>query len=126
MLELTTDLWSILLPEEWEAEQDGETVIIVDEDEASIIEITPLLPDAGKTVEALLQELAEGETQKVTLAELPALYQEFEDDDMFWREWLCDAGKFVLVISHGADISNRNMDDDAVDELLSTLVLLEE
>ena len=125
MQELTTDLWSMLLPEDWEAEQEGETISIVDEDEASIIEITPLVPEDGKGSQALLDELVEGEAKKTTLAGLPALYREFEDDDMFWREWFCDAGTFVLVVSHGADISNRNMDDDAVDELLSTLLLVE-
>ena len=125
MLELTTDLWSILLPSEWEAEQDDETIIIVDEDEASIIEITPLFPEKGKTVTSLLNECVKGDVRKTTLSELPAFYHEFEDDGMFWREWYCDAGKFVLIVSHGADIANKNMDDAAVDELLSTLLLIE-
>ncbi len=126
MQELTTDLWSILLPEEWDAEQEDETVYIVDEDEVSIIEITPLLPEKGVTAKALLQQLVGVDAKKTELAELEAYYREFEEDEMFWREWHCNAKNFVLVISHGCDVSNKNMDDGSVDDLLSTLMLVDE
>lgn len=126
MQELTTDLWSILLPEEWEADQEDETVFIVDEDEVSIIEITPLVPEKGTTTKNLIKELAGNAGKKTTLAELEASYSEFEEDDMFWREWHCDAGHFVLVVSHGCDVSNKNMDDGSVDDMLSTIMLVEE
>lgn len=125
MQELTTDLWSVLLPEEWFAEQDGETIVIVDEDEVSIIEITSLIPEKGETITSFLKESVAADAKKTTLAGLPAWYQEFEEDEMFWREWYCDAGEFVLVISHGTDASNKNMDDGSVDDILSTLLLTE-
>jgi hypothetical protein len=126
MQELTTDLWSILLPEEWDAEQEDETVFIVDEDEVSIIEITALMPDKGVSVKSLIKDLVADDAKKTQLAEMDAYYEEFEEDDMFWREWHCDAKKFVLVISHGSDITNKNMDDGSVDDMLSTLMLVEE
>ncbi len=123
MNELMTDFWSILLPEEWEAEQDGETIIISDDDEVSVIEMTPLIPDDNVTSTELLQSIAGNEYFKTALAELDAYYKEFEEDGMFWREWFCDAETFVIAISHGSDISNKNMDDSTVDEILSTLAL---
>ncbi|HEY9034247.1 MAG TPA: hypothetical protein VIN71_09935 [Pseudomonadales bacterium] len=124
MKELNCDLWSMLLPAEWFAEQEDETVMIVDEDEASIIEITPLLAEQGDS-KALLASLQDGKLS-TSLAGLPALYSEFVEDEMFWREWFCDAGGFVLAISHGCDESNRGMDDAAVDEMLATLLINEE
>jgi hypothetical protein len=128
MQELTTDLWSILLPEEWEAEQEDETIMIVDVDEVSIIELTPLMPENTETVQSFIKDLITKDAKKTTLAGLPAFYQELveDEDDMFWREWYCDAGTFVLAVSHGTDMSNKNMDDGSVDDILSTLLLNEE
>lgn len=123
MNELITDLWSLLLPEEWQAEQDDETIFIVDLDEVSIIEVTPLFPEKGEDVKSLLAELKTPSMKAVQLAEVPALYHSFEEDDMYWREWICDAGKFVLTISHGTDSENKGMDDSSVDEILSTLII---
>jgi len=123
MNELNSDLWSILLPGEWQAEQDDETIFIVDDDEVSIIEITPLMPEQGSTVEALLDTLQAGKRKTVMLADLTAYYLEFEEDDMHWREWLCDAGDFVLTVSHGTDVEHKGMDDGSVDEILSTLLI---
>lgn len=123
MNELMTDHWSLLLPEEWQAEQEGETIIISDDDEVSIIEITTLVPDEGVTARQLLEAIAGTNRPAATLAEMDACYQEFEEDEVFWREWYCDAGDVVLAISHGCDVSNRHMDDAIVDEILSTLAL---
>lgn len=126
MNELSSDLWSILLPGEWQAEQDEETIFIVDDDEVSIIEITPLLPEDGSSVEDLLALLDADKRKAVMLADLNAYYLEFEEDEMHWREWLCDAGGFVLTVSHGTDIEHKGIDDGSVDEILSTLLIHDE
>lgn len=122
MRELNCDHWSLLLPVEWFAEQDEESVVITDEDEASIIEITPLFSESGDTG-LLMAQFRESADRERKLAGLPALYHETVDDGMFWREWYCDAGDFVLAISHGCDEANKGMDDAAVDEILSTLLI---
>lgn len=123
MNELTTDLWALLLPPEWFAEQDDETIVIADADEVSVVEISALYPEEGQDKEALLTSLISGKKFKTTLAEMSALYQEFSEDDMYWREWFIDIGECILAVSHGCDIDNKSMDDASVDEILSTLVL---
>lgn len=125
MIELETDLWTILLPSEWQAEQDDETVFIVDDDEVSIIELTPLLAE-GDNVDALLASLLERQMSETVLAGMPAYYHELIDDDMFWREWYCHAGSFVLTVSHGTDKENQGLDDGSVNEILSTLLIKEQ
>lgn len=123
MLELETDLWTILLPSEWQAEQDEETVVIFDEDEVSIIELTPLLPEKNSDADALLAGLIDPNMVETVLADMPAYYHELEDDEMFWREWYCHAGNFVLTVSHGTDSENQGLDDGSVNEILSTLLI---
>ncbi|CAA0115215.1 Uncharacterised protein [BD1-7 clade bacterium] len=126
MKQITTDAWMMLLPEEWHAEQDDETIVITDEDEVSVIEISTLLPEKRVSVDELLQVMTEGRGHKTLLAELEALYSEFEEDDMYWREWFCKADNCVIAVSHGTDIDNRGMDDSTVDEILSTLAMQSE
>lgn len=121
MRELSCDLWSVLLPTEWRAEQDEETILIIDEDNVSLIEITPLLPEPGGSVQSLLQSLHAETLQKTSLAGLDAWHHVFDEDDMHWREWFCDCGDFVLTVSHGVDVEHKDMDDAAIDEILSTL-----
>ncbi len=122
MKEITTDHWQLLLPEEWVAEQDEETIIITDADEVSVVEITTLLPENKNSVKSLIEELSEG-TIKTAIAGLTAFYKEFEEDGMFWREWFCDGDNVVVILSHGSDLEHKHMDDGAVDEMLSTLAL---
>ncbi|NRB41210.1 MAG: hypothetical protein HRU20_22515 [Pseudomonadales bacterium] len=123
MNELTTDLWALLLPPEWFADQDEETIVITDSDEVSVIEISALYAEEGQDKAGLLESLLMKENFKTTLAELDAIYQEFTEDDMYWREWFIDLGDCYLAISHGCDIDNKSMDDASVDEILSTLAL---
>ena len=123
MNELTTDLWALLLPTEWYAEQDEETIVITDSDEVSVIEISALYPEKKQTKEALLDDLLINEHFKTKLAEMNAIYQEFAEEDMYWREWFVDTGECYLAISHGCDADNKGMDDASVDEILSTLAL---
>ena len=123
MQEITTDLWSLLLPEEWQAEQDEETIVVFDDDEVSSIEITPVMPENGMTVAALLASMVDKNYKQTVLAELPAYYGEFVEEDMFWREWFCDAGEFVLILSHGTESENKGMDDGVVNEILDTLFI---
>lgn len=125
MIELETDLWTVLLPSEWLAEQEDETVFIVDEDEVSIIELTPLFAEQGATVDQLLEQIIQADMQEVVLADMPAYYHELVDDGMYWREWYCHAGDFILTVSHGTDVENKGLDDGSVNEILSTLLLRE-
>lgn len=125
MKTVMTDYWAIQMPEEWLCEQDEETIVISDEDEVSSIEVSNIPVEDAAQGDALLSEFVPEGAVQTTLAELPALYHELEEDGMFWREWVCVAEKLILIISHGMDLDNKGMDDSIVDEILSTLALAE-
>ena len=125
---LETDWWLLDLPEEWEAEQEDETVVIEDEDGVGVIEITTL--ETAEPVErgelpALARELLgeHGRGVEAQLAGLSGLYFEHVDGDDAVREWLLDGGDLLLLISYSCDRENAGMDDDVVDDILSTLEL---
>ncbi len=123
MNELMTDLWALLLPAEWHAEQEDETVVITDSEEVSIIEISDVYLEEGQAMEQLLSDLGVAQQYPTRLAELDVTYQEFDEEGMYWREWFVQLDVALLVISHGCDLANKGMDDASVDEILSTLAL---
>lgn len=122
MKEVTTDLWAILLPEEWYAEQEEETIVISDEDEVSVIEMTTLHADNESAAKHLLQDFSDNK-RSVQIAGLNAFYHEMKEEGMYWREWYCALDEAVLIISHGCDEEHQGYDDATVDEILSTLAV---
>ena len=62
---------------------------------------------------------------QTVLGEQGAFYHELSEDGVFWREWVCELPKGILIASHGMDEENKGMDDAIVDEILSTLQIIE-
>jgi hypothetical protein len=125
---LETDGWSLLLPPEWWAEREDDTVLIGDRDGVGCIEISELRPESGPVDDASLAALAaaiggDGRWKPVMVANVPGLYAEGLDDGAALREWCIGQGRIVLYITYSCEVANRGMDDAAVDEILATLAL---
>lgn len=120
-----TDWWSLDLPEEWDAEQDEETIVIGDEDGVGVIEITVL--EHGEGGEADLVELAaqmfpqHPASTPAQLGDFSGLYFQYSDEGDAVREWLLRNAGRILLISYSCDIDNAGLDDETVDEILGTL-----
>lgn len=129
---LETELFFMQLPEEWQAEQDDETFVIVDADEVSTLEVTPLKKEQGKIAMADLTEFtvelteAGGVPTQVQVGDFAGEYFEYEEDGEFWREWFVFAEDLFLFITHGVMLENKGLDDSTVNDILSTLVLAKE
>lgn len=128
MRTLETDWWLLDLPDEWEADQEDETVVIADEDGVGVIEISTLEtaePVASGELHALARELLgdHGKGTETQLAGLPGLYFEYVDGDDAVREWLIECSGLLLLVSYSCDNEHAGMDDDTVDDILSTLEL---
>ena len=121
-----TDWWLLDLPEEWQAEQDDETIVITDEDGVGVLEITSLEPDDdGRRVDlqALAKQLVpEGLAGSAArLGDFDGLYFQYQEEGDAVREWLLQCDNRVLLVSYSCDIDNAGMDDAFVDEVLDTL-----
>ena len=121
--------WIIELPEEWEAEEDEETILISDEDGVGEIAITTLQKESGFVEDAELKEYMEdveqqyGKGQPITVAELEGYYCSYQEEDDAVREWYLRCDNLLLLITYSCDSDNGGMDDGAVDEILSTLFI---
>jgi hypothetical protein len=121
--------WIIELPDEWEAEQDEETILISDEDGVGEIAITTLQKESGPVDDSELRLYTEdieaqfGKGQMVELSGMSGYYYSYQDDGDALREWYLRGDDLLLLITYSCDLDNAGMDNSAVDEILSTLFI---
>ncbi len=121
--------WIIELPDEWEAEQDEETILISDEDGVGEIAITTLQKESGSVDDSELRLYTEdieakfGKGHEVELFGLSGYYYSYQDDGDALREWYLRGDDLLLLITYSCDLDNAGMDDSAVDEILSTMFI---
>lgn len=127
MRTVETDWWLLDLPDEWEAEQDDETIVIGDEDGVGALELTTLTRESSDADFSDMQALAEQIVPEglvghpVKLAGMAGLYFQYEEEGDAVREWLISDGEILLLISYSCDIENAGLDDGTVDDILDTL-----
>jgi hypothetical protein len=129
---IQTDFWEMELAEEWDAEQDEETILVSDADGVSLIELTALARPSDANNEDALADLASellAEGLKPEPAKVGAfegwVFQFSDEEGGSFREWYLFHKDFVLLISHGTDAEHAGWDDDVVDEMLATLAPVE-
>lgn len=120
---LETDHYSLLLPPEWQAEQEDDSVLVFDRDGVGCLEISVLLSDGADFDERAARDLAEQPQllEAVAVAGIRGLGRRFEEEGAAVREWLLPTGKRLFYLTYSCDAENAGLDDAAVDELLSTL-----
>ena len=129
MRALETQWWIIELPEEWDAEQDDETIIVSDEDGVSEIAITSMQKEDGQVDAEELKwyckdiEKQYGDLSPVSVAELDGFYIRYQEQEDALREWYLKCDNLLVLITHSCDLENAGMDDAAVDQILSTLFI---
>ena len=122
---LETDNWSLLLPPEWQAEQDDDGVFISDRDGVGCLEISVLVSEAGVASLEDLRSLsgAPDALESVRLADRQAWTARYEEEGVALREWWLLSDDAMLLITYSCELENAGMDDAIVDDILSTLRL---
>ena len=123
---IETDWWLLDLPEEWQAEQDDETIVITDDDGVGVLEITSLEQVYGSgavDLKALAKQLLPdcGNGSAARIGDFEGLYFQYQEEGDAVREWLVQCDGRVLLVSYSCDIDDAGMDDSFVDEVLDTL-----
>lgn len=120
-----TEWWSMDLPEEWDAEQDEETIVLGDEDGVGMLEITALerSNDAATDLQSLAAELFPKKLKSVPaqVGDFDGLYVHYVDEGDAVREWLVRKDEQILLVSYSCDADNAGLDDEIVDQILETL-----
>jgi len=127
---LETEWWSMVLPPEWWAEMEEESILVGDRDDVGCLEFTTLHKEAGDFDGAEVQRIAESESEQKlnwqprTLGDFEGVVSAFVEDGAAVREWYIANGALLLFITYSCDEDNGGMDDAAVDEILDTLMIV--
>lgn len=126
---LETQWWSLVVPPEWWAESEEDSILVGDQDGVGCIEISTLHKEEGEFEPQTLQEIASAEAEQVvpwrdvTLGEFDGVQSQFLEDETAIREWYVANGSMMLFITYSCEEENGGMDDAAVDEILDTLLV---
>ena len=122
-----TDWWMLDIPDEWEAEQDEETIVIGDEDGVGALELTTLTRESSDVdfsdMDALAGQIVPVDVpgQPAQLGGMAGRYFQYMEDGDAVREWLLSDGEILLLVTYSCDAENAGLDDASVDDILSTL-----
>ncbi|MEH6517435.1 MAG: hypothetical protein V7742_12170 [Halioglobus sp.] len=126
---LETEWWNVVVPPEWWAEAEDDSILIGDQDDVGCIEISTLHKEQGQFDTAEVLRIARDEAEQtlswdeVTLGDLEGVSSRYVEDSTAVREWYVANGSMLLFITYSCDEDNGGMDDAAVDELLDTLLV---
>ena len=129
---LQTEWWCLELPDEWSAEMEDDCVTISDCDGVGEIDITVVKKADGEVNDNDLKDFSEDlieqgwQGQVVEVGAAEGLYFLYDDSDGAWREWYLGAGSLLIYITYNTLMEHKTLDDAIVDEILDTLVVLEE
>lgn len=127
MRTVETDWWLLDLPDEWEAEQDEETIVIGDEDGVGALEITTLTHETSDAdfsdINALAKQIVPvtDAGKPIELGGMSGLYFQYQEEGDAVREWLLSDGEILLLVTYSCDAENAGLDDGTVDDILETL-----
>jgi hypothetical protein len=129
---LETEWWTLALPPEWWADSDEDSILVGDQDDVGCIEISTLHKEEGQFDRDMMHSIAQTESeqpldwQPVTLGEFAGIGSSYVQEETAVREWYVCNGALLLFITYSCGEENRGMDDASVDELLDTLMVLED
>lgn len=126
-----TEWWCLELPDEWSADMEDDCVTISDCDSVGSIDITVVRKDSGNVSEEELRDFSSdlldaGERpNEVVVNEASGLLFAYDEEGHAWREWYLRKGPVLVYITYNSELENKGLDDAIVDEILGTLVILE-
>ncbi|MDG2461561.1 MAG: hypothetical protein P8M73_11840 [Luminiphilus sp.] len=124
-----TEFWCLMVPPEWLVEQRDDIVCIVDQDHIGELAITTLVREESQQDPIEIDRLASAESPEIyqwvraTCGAFSGVTGHFEEEENAVKEWYLSYGAALLYVTYICDKEDAGMDEAAVDEILSTLVL---
>lgn len=127
MKEFRTDLWTAQIPDEWEGEEDEEGVLLYHPDGVGELQVTVSEKEDGLVDEEDLEYFAaelldDGMPNRIVrIGELQGLFFEYEDEDLYWREWYLAFDELFFYVTYNCDLVDKHAEDHAVQDILKTI-----
>lgn len=128
MRSVETDWWILDLPEEWDAEQEEETIVLSDEDGVGVLEITTLVRaemEGPNDIDGLAGELVPSTAARTpcSVAGLSGYCFSYIDETEAVRDWFVANDELLLLVTYSCDVEHQGLDDALVEEIIDTLQL---
>jgi hypothetical protein len=128
-----TQWWTMLLPPEWSAEEDGDDILVSDVDGVGVLEVSCIKKESGAiTEDDLVQFTGElvssgKEEASVETDFFAGSYFEYLADGEWCRDWFLVNDDLLVIAGYTCMEEDKRMDDASVDELVGSIAsMLEE
>jgi hypothetical protein len=129
---IETQWWTMLLPPEWSAEEDGDDILISDIDGVGVLEVSCIKKESGDITEIDLTQFT-SEPSKVAAKEasietdfFQGSYFEYAEDGEWCRDWFLVSGDLLIIAGYTCLLEDKYMDDASVDELVGSIASMSE
>jgi hypothetical protein len=129
---IETQWWTMLLPPEWSAEEDGEDILVSDVDGVGVIEVSCVKKESGDITEDDLAEFTAGVSENadkeasIETDFFQGSYFEYLEDGEWCRDWFLVSGDLLVIAGYTCLEEDKHMDDSSVDELVSCIAPIRE
>jgi hypothetical protein len=122
-----TQWWTMLLPPEWFAKEDGDDILVSDIDGVGVLEISCIKKESGSITEEDLQQftgdlVSSGKQQVFVETDFfEGSYFEYLDDGEWCRDWFLINGDLLVITGYTCMEEDKRMDDASIDELVGSI-----
>ena len=122
-----TQWWTMLLPPEWFAEEDGDDILVSDVDGVGVLEVSCIKKESGSIIEQDLEQFtgelinSGKEEASVETDFFAGSYFEYLDDGEWCRDWFLVSGDLLVIAGYTCMEEDKRMDDASVDELVGSI-----
>jgi hypothetical protein len=128
-----TQWWTMLLPPEWFAEEDGDDILVSDVDGVGVLEISCIKKESGlineEDLDQFTGDLVNSGKQQASVETdfFEGSYFEYLADGEWCRDWFLINGDLLVIAGYTCMEEDKRMDDASIDELVGSIApILEE
>jgi len=124
------DDWSVALPEGWRGEREEDCDALFHPQGPGTVEVRAFLADQPLDDEDLYEMASDDLDAGATIGEVEhgdfsGFTFRYREDGVYWRQWRLRSGTLALSVSYACALESAEEQDEAVDDLLDGLRVLD-
>ena len=122
--------WSIDLLPEWTLREEAECTSFFARPQLGVLQVSAVRkPTGGITQEDVAEFAYDSRTprsaiQPVSTSHTSGLYAEYQQDNLYWREWWLKGKSGLLFVTYNVPLSRKESESLAINALISSLRII--
>ncbi len=126
-MQYKAEWWTIDLPPEWTIKEEAETTVFTGTPKVGVLQISAARKPTGSVTQEDVAEFAydsrtpRAAIRPVSVSHASGLYAEYQQNNLYWREWWLGGKSALLFITYNVSLSLKESESSVIDTLVSSL-----